>query len=345
MIRRLAFVIAAGIGLGLCLVALVIYSPLPVEGRQVLFVPEGTTLRQLLDTLENRGALRYPWLWKQLAGVAGRFPRLSIRMGSYELSPSITHMQLFGNLFTGRNRLVRLFTIYEGETTPHLAGSLARVLEDDSARTYRLIVGDSLAQVFGLEGAPSLEGYLLPATYDLFEREPIVHALRRITRHFDAIWQTHFAAKARQVGLTRQQALVLASIVEGEVANPIEYRRIAGVYWNRLRRGMKLQADPTVQYALGFPQRRLTFRDYCIEHPYNTYRVVGLPPGPVKAASIRAIEAVLDPEVHDYLYFCGKGDSSGTHRFARTYTEHRANVQSYHHALKEQGRMSDLTQR
>jgi len=91
-----------------------------------------------------------------------------------------------------------------------------------------------------------------------------------------------------------------------------------------------------VQYPLGFPPRRLSFRDYQIEHPYNTYRIVGLPPGPIKTPSIRAIEAVLDPEVHDYLYFCKAGDGSGTHRFARTYREHLANVRRYYRALREQ---------
>jgi UPF0755 protein len=329
-----ASIIGAVVAIGM--VAFALLSPLPLPDRQVLFIPEGTSVRQVLQMLEQKGAVRFPWLWKQLGWVVGQFRRVSMRMGSYELSPAITHAELFSNLLTGRNRLIRPLTIYEGETTPHLAGALARRLEDDSARVYHLIVGDSLAHAVGLEDAPSLEGYLLPATYDLFECEPTEHALRRIARHFDAIWQARFAAKARQQGLTRQQVLTLASIVEGEVATPTEYRRVAGVYWNRLRRRMKLEADPTVQYALGFPPRRLSFRDYQIEHPYNTYRIVGLPPGPIKTPSIRAIEAVLDPEVHDYLYFCKAGDGSGTHRFARTYREHLANVRRYYRALREQ---------
>ncbi|GIV55890.1 MAG: hypothetical protein KatS3mg040_0658 [Candidatus Kapaibacterium sp.] len=276
MIRRFALILTAGIGLALGTVALILFSPLPISGRHVLFVPEGMTVQKLLDTLDSTGAVRVPWLWRQLAWGVGKFRRVSIRMGSYELSPAITHVQLFSNLLTGSNRLVQPLTIYEGETTPHLAGSLARVLGDDSARVYRLIVGDSLARAFDLEGAPSLEGYLLPATYELYKCEPTEHAIKRIVRHFDAVWQERFASKARQQGLSRQQVLTLASIVEGEVVNPVEYRRIAGVYWNRLRRHMKLEADPTVQYALGFPPRRLSFRDYQIEHPYNTYRIVGL---------------------------------------------------------------------
>jgi UPF0755 protein len=345
MVRRVLFASIVGFVVAIGVIAIALLSPLPVPERQVLFVPEGTPVRQVLQMLEQRGAVRFAWLWKQLAWSVGQFHRVSIRMGSYELSHAITHVQLFGNLLTGRNRLVRPLTIYEGETTPHLAGALARVLDDDSARVYRLIVGDSLARAFGLVDAPSLEGYVLPATYELFEREPTDHALRRIVRHFDAVWRERFASTARKQGLLRQQVLTLASIVEGEVVNPIEYRRIAGVYWNRLRRRMKLEADPTVQYALGFPPRRLSFRDYKIEHPYNTYRIVGLPPGPIKAPSIRSIEAVLDPEVHDYLFFCSAGDSSGLHRFARTYTEHLANVRQYHRTLQEQGKLSNLSRR
>jgi len=326
-------------------VIVVILSPLPLEQRKVIFVPEGQTMLQLLDSLGHVNAIRYPLLWKGIAWVGGRFRPVTIYMGSYELSPELTHAELFRNLLTGRNRLIRRFTIFEGETTQHLAGSLARVLDDDSTRIYRLIVGDSLARVFRLEGARSLEGYLLPATYELYEREPVEYALNRMVRHFETVWNQRFAARCLQTGLSRQQVLVLASIIEGEVRNPIEYRRIAGVYWNRLSHNMKLEADPTVQYALGFPSRRLTFQDYRIEHPYNTYRIAGLPPGPIKAPSVRAIDAVLSPEEHEYLYFCSSGDSTGTHRFARTFREHRTNVRSYYRALQEGATLSNLSQR
>ncbi len=328
-----------------CIVIVVILSPLPLEQRKVIFVPEGRTILQLLDTLGRCNAIRYPLLWKGIAGVGGRFRALTIHMGSYELSPEQTHAELFRNLLTGRNRLIRRFTIYEGQTTQHLAGSLARVLDDDSTRIVRLIMGDSLARVFRLEGARSLEGYLLPATYELYEREPVEHALNRMVQHFETVWNQRFATRYLQSGLSRQQVLALASIVEGEVRNPVEYRRIAGVYWNRLRQNMKLEADPTVQYALGFPSRRLTFRDYRIEHPYNTYRIAGLPPGPIKAPSIRAIDAVLSPEEHDYLYFCSAGDSTGTHRFARTFREHCTNVRSYYRTIQKRANVSNLSQR
>jgi UPF0755 protein len=310
-------------------------SPLVVSSRQVLFVPEGTTFLQVIEQLESRSAIHLPWFWQTLARVGSKIVPLSAKMGSYELAPTVTHAELFVNILRGRNRLVRRLTIYEGEPFPRLAGVLARTLEDDSARILQLITRDSLARHWNLgSDARSLEGFLLPATYEVFEREPVEHALRRIVRTFERVWAEHFA-RADLRGLTRYQMLTLASIVEGEVANPAEYRRIAGVYWNRLARGMKLEADPTVQYALGFPLRRLTYRDYRIEHPYNTYVSVGLPPGPINAASQQAIEAVLNPERHQFLYFCSTGDSTGTHRFAQTYAEHRENVRRYHELLRQ----------
>lgn len=334
-------VVVAAIG-----VAILLRQPLRVSRPDVLFVPEGATVEQVIGQLESRSAIVAPWLWRALAHVAARFVPLGAKMGSYRLDDRTTHAELFENILRGRNRLVRRLTIYEGETVTHLAGSIARVLDCDSARVLRLLTSDSLVAAWNLgSDARSLEGFLLPATYDLFEREPLEHALRRIVHVFEQVWQQRFADAASRTRLSRYEILTLASIVEGEVINPIEYRRIAGVYWNRLRRGMKLEADPTVQYALGFPPRRLTYRDYRIEHPYNTYRIVGLPPGPVKAPSARAIEAVLDPERHDYVFFCGTGDSTGTHRFAATYREHLENVRRYYATLRQQGRLSDLTRR
>ncbi|MDW8271509.1 MAG: endolytic transglycosylase MltG [Bacteroidota bacterium] len=319
-------------------IALLLRMPLSVPSRQVLFVPEGATMDDVLNRLEQRSVLVAPWAWKVAVRVIGRFVPLSAKIGSYELSPMVTHGELFENILRGRNRLVRHLTIYEGETFPHLAGALARTLNEDSSQVIQLICGDSLVRMWGIKGARSLEGYLLPATYTLYEEEPVEHALRRIVRVFERTWQERFAAKAAKAGLSRHQVVTLASIVEGEVIHPSEYRRIAGVYWNRLRSGMKLQADPTVQYALGFPPRRLVFRDYLIEHPYNTYRITGLPPGPIKAPSIQAIEAVLDPENHSFFYFCNRGDSTGMHRFATTYAEHQRNVRYYHRLLQERQR-------
>ncbi|GIV54642.1 MAG: hypothetical protein KatS3mg039_1160 [Candidatus Kapaibacterium sp.] len=336
ILRRILFV--SGFVLAVVAIALgaLLLSPLPVHERHVLFVPAGATLQSVLEQLQSEGAVRAPWVWHLLARVGSRVITLGAHMGSYELSPTTTHAELFNNLLRGRNRLVRRLTIYEGETTTHVAGALARTLDDDSVRVLRLLRSDSLAQAWNLgDDARSVEGFLLPATYELFEREPVEHALGRLVNRFERIWEESFADRARQCRLSRYQILTLASIVEGEVVNPIEYRRVAGVYWNRLNRGMKLEADPTVQYALGFPSRRLTFDDYRVEHPYNTYRIVGLPPGPVKVATTNAIEAVLNPERHDFLFFCGSGDSSGTHRFARTYAEHLANVRRYHQVLRQ----------
>ena len=173
----------------------------------------------------------------------------------------------------------------------------------------------------------------IPNTYEVYWNCSVNDLLQRMKRESDRFWASRDAKLAR-CGLTRNEAITLASIVYEETKRQSEMPVVAGVYINRLRRGMPLQADPTVKFALGdFSLRRILHKHLEVDSPYNTYRVVGLPPGPICMPSIAAIDAVLNYQEHDYLYFCAKEDLSGAHNFARTLAEHNRNARAYAAAL------------
>ena len=158
----------------------------------------------------------------------------------------------------------------------------------------------------------------------------------RMLKEHDLFWNKNRRAKAKAIGLTIEEVATLASIVDEETNNNEEKPIVAGLYINRLKRGMPLQADPTIKFALGdFGRKRILSKDLEIEHPYNTYKHKGLPPGPIRIPSIQGIESVLNHAKHNYIYMCAKEDFSGTHNFATTLSEHNANARRYQQALNK----------
>jgi UPF0755 protein len=181
----------------------------------------------------------------------------------------------------------------------------------------------------------------IPNTYELYWNTSAQNLMQRMKSEYDKFWTPARDAAREKLGLTRVQVSTLASIVEAEQQqHPDERPRIAGVYLNRLKRGMKLQADPTVVYANGdFGIKRVLNVHLQKDSPYNTYKYVGLPPGPINLPSIASIDAVLHPEQNDYLYFCAKDDFSGYHAFAATQQQHLVNAHRYQAALTRAGIM------
>ena len=160
----------------------------------------------------------------------------------------------------------------------------------------------------------------------------------RMLKEHKRFWNSTRLAKAKAQGLTPDEVMTLASIVDEETAKDDEKPMVAGLYLNRLKRGMLLQADPTVKFALGeFELRRILYVHLQTDSPYNTYRYAGLPPGPIRIPSMSAIESVLNPERHPYIYMCAKEDFSGYHNFASTLTQHNANARRYQQALNKRG--------
>jgi UPF0755 protein len=162
--------------------------------------------------------------------------------------------------------------------------------------------------------------------------------MKRMQKEHDNFWNADRQAKAQAIGLTPNEVCTLASIIDEETANNGEKPMIAGMYLNRLKTGMPLQADPTIKFALkDFALKRIYHNMLTIDNPYNTYRNAGLPPGPIKIASVAGIDAVLNRVDHNYLYMCAKEDFSGTHNFAATYQEHLRNASKYARALNQRG--------
>jgi len=263
--------------------------------------------------------------------------RRHIRAGHYAFASGSSNVDLLNALRTGREAPIRV-RIPAG-TRPEVAAATAaqemRFTADDLLATLR---DTALAEA--LEVPPgALFPYLLPDTYHFSWLTPPSRVLRSIKQTFDTRWTDDWQAQADSLGLSQHEVLTLASIVEWETGMEEEKARVAGVYLNRLDRGMRLQADPTVQYALletEGQRRRLFFVDYDIDHPYNTYQIDGLPPGPLTNPSRSSIEAVLYPETHDYLYFVAHID--GGHTFSRTLREHNRAARAFHEAVRQQRR-------
>ncbi len=178
----------------------------------------------------------------------------------------------------------------------------------------------------------------LPNTYEMYYTTTPEQFTDRMYKEYQRFWTVARKQKAERLGYTPQQISALAAIVDEETNKNDEKARIAGVYLNRLRRGIPLQADPTLKFAAGdFSLKRILNKHKEIDSPYNTYKYAGLPPAPIRQPSITAIDAVLNAEKHDFLYFCAKADFSGYHAFARTLAEHNNNARKYHNELNRRG--------
>lgn len=283
-------------------------------------VPPGASFAQVLDTLEAHGLIgNRTWL-KLRARLSGA--DRAVQAGSYRVARGTPADELLRQLSLGTAPEVR-FTVPEGLTVADLA-ALAESKLGIPADSVRAAASDSaLADSLGIAGR-SLEGFLRPDTYQLPEGVTARGLVTRMAAEFLRTWKPEWDARLDTLKMTRKQAVTLASIVEGEARVDGERETIAGVYHNRLRIGMALQADPTVQYAImlrtGERKKRLYEKDYGTDSPYNTYRNPGLPPGPVNSPSLRSIEATLYPATVPYLYFVAAGD--GSHTFTRSYAEH-----------------------
>ncbi len=324
-------------------------QPASVDDRPVRFVVEpGTPARTIGQNLEQAGLIRDATLFEAFVRVNGLDGRLAA--GAYTLAPSMTLREVAETMTRPQAAAVSV-TIREGWRLEQAAEYLSRqgLLGLAEAGRYRdLAAAGDLSELDAsrypfLQSRPagaSLEGYLFPDTY-LVPAEGAT-AIDVLTRQLDtfgarivSLYQE--ARAAEQTQLTLHEVLTLASIVEREAVVPDERPAIAGVYLNRLRQGMKLEADPTVQYAMGYqPQSDqwwktpVSLEEYsAVDSPYNTYLYAGLPPGPIAAPGLNSIQAVLAPASHDYLYFVAVPDGSGRHVFATTFEEHQENVRAY----------------
>lgn len=327
----------ATLAAGVILLALAACDGVPARDAAVrVTVPQGATFKQVADSLAARQVIgSAPWfrLLGRMRGVDRK-----VGAGVYEFAPGATMNEVLDALASGRVAAQR-FTVPEGRSMFEVAELAAQRLDLPADSVLAAARDPGLLSEVGLTGG-SLEGFLWPDTYQLPLDLDARGLVRTMARTFEQNWDSAWTARLDTLGMTRRELVALASIVEGEARVDGERETIAGVYHNRLRIGMPLQADPTIQYALrlntGARKPRLFEKDYQTPSPYNTYLNPGLPPGPVASPGRRSIEAALYPADVPFLFFVA--DTSGRHTFTRTYAEHlRAVAQSRRAAQSARG--------
>lgn len=305
------------------------------DDERAVYLPPGTGFETIIDSLESAGVLRSAFTFRAVGTATGW--RRDVRAGHYRFESGASNVALLDALRKGHDAPIRV-TIPPG-TRPGIAAAVAaREMRFDPSTFQEALRDSALATSVGAPPG-DLFPYLLPDTYHFDWLTPPRRVVENIVGTFDRWWADAHQTQADSLGLSQYEVLTLASIVEWETGVEEEKARVAGVYLNRLNRGMRLQADPTVQYALleaEGQRRRLFFVDYDIDHPYNTYQIDGLPPGPLTNPSRSSIEAVLYPGAHDYLYFVASID--GGHTFSRTLREHNRAARAFHEAVRQQRR-------
>ncbi len=280
----------------------------------LVFIPKGKSIWDVSKILENQKIISNKWLFLLSAFLKGDYNK--IKAGEYVFSPCETVKEILQKLVKGKVYL-RKIVIPEGYTSWQIAKILQKNLVCNETKFLNLVSNKTFASSLGIP-FPSCEGFLFPDTYYFSRGTPCEKVIKIMVHNFWKHWKT-LEPLAKKKGLTLKEVVILASIVEKEGKTFSEKRLIASVYLNRLKRGMPLQADPTINYALkNF--RRLFYKDYQIKSPYNTYRYPGLPPTPVSNPGEESLKAVLTAPETSYLFFVSA--PNGTTYFSRTYKEH-----------------------
>ncbi|MGA0833464.1 MAG: endolytic transglycosylase MltG [Candidatus Kapaibacteriota bacterium] len=317
-------VVAVGIVLMLTVAGVLTGLHTANTDEQTVYIPPQSSVRSSIDLVHQACTFPTPRLVSLTGRLIARVHQRTVQAGWYRFPAHSTQWDVLVGLFSGSSRPTVRVTIPEGLTYREIASLLSTRIEVDSAAFVQWCEDDQTLSSYGLsqKTSPTMEGYLMPDTYDFFWRMDASEVGDRLARE----WQ-----QRHQDSVPSYRELILASIVQAEAVNTAEMPRIAGVYTNRLKRGMTLAADPTVQYGLG-DRRRLLYRDLAVDTPWNTYLHTGLPPTPINNPGEDAIRAARHPEVHDYLYFVARGDASGNHRFASNDRAHAENVRAYRRA-------------
>ena len=332
------FLITAGLMLVMIPLGLWIYSIynkiyMPdVKKTVMIYIPTGADYQRVQKILQESDAIKdmnsFNWVARKKD-----YPSI-IRPGAYKIEEGWNNNKLINKLRSGIQTPIRI-TFNNIRFRENLAGRLAHYMEADSISFLALLNSDSLAKLYGLTHE-NFTCIFIPNTYEFYWTTSPLKFVERMKKQYDIFWNETRKNKAANLGLTVPQVVTLASIIQEESNKNDEKPRISGVYINRLHRGWLLQADPTIKFAKGdFSIKRVLSEYLKIDSPYNTYKYTGLPPGPINFPDITSIEAVLNTEKNDYLYFCAKEDFSGYHNFAKTLYEHNLNAAKYQRALNK----------
>ena len=298
--------------------------------KYVLYVRPDTPVQTVIDSLvSGAGAFRPKSLercFKELDLASGMKP------GRYIIEPSFTSVYVARMLVYGWQTPGNLTLSGTIRTKGSLARKIAAQMMADSASIAQALDSAEFLEPYGFT-PENVFAMILPDTYQMYWTASVRDIFDRLKKEYDAFWTQERLDKAKAQKLNQMQVSVLASIVSGETLKAFEYPVIAGVYLNRYRKGMKLQADPTIAFCYDYKLDRILKKHLKVESPYNTYKYVGLPPAPINVPPKACIDAVLNPEKHSYIYFCASPDFDGTHRFAVGYNDHLKNARAFQRAL------------
>lgn len=311
------------------------FSPntlLEKEEPYMLQIPSHATFKMVSDSLYKDEKIHDVITFSFVAKVLGY--QEAVKPGFYKIMPKMSNLNVVRLLRSGEQTPLRI-TFNNVRTKEELAEKISSNIEMTERQFYELLVDSVNIRKFGFD-EESILGMFIPNTYEVWWNTSAEKLFDRMYTEYGKFWTDERKEKARLLGLTPQEVSTLASIVQGETQKADERPKVAGVYLNRLRIKMPLQADPTLVFASGdFTLKRVLNIHKEIDSPYNTYKYVGLPPGPINLPEISALDAVLDFEKHNYLYFCAKEDFSGYHAFATSYNEHLNNARRYQIALNK----------
>jgi UPF0755 protein len=311
----------------------IFYSPNYYDSPEpfILEVRRGDSFDNITTKLKHGGLIKGSLRLKILAKLYGADRKVTA--ARYYVPNGLSLVGLIEHLLYAERDYLRKVNVHKGSTIPWLAHKMRREALIDSSQFVEWAFKKEFLDSLEIE-AHSIEGYLLPKDYYIYERSHAKEALAAFYRGFTRFWHDTLKLQAETIGYTIREITTIASIIEGETNKVEEMDTIAGVYYNRLRIGMKLQADPTVQYTLPEGWRRLLYEDYKIDHPYNTYIHYGLPPGPINNPGEDALLAALYPANHNYIFFVA--DGLGGHRFASNYAQHLKYVREFREWRKKQ---------
>ncbi|MGB4577448.1 MAG: endolytic transglycosylase MltG [Paludibacter sp.] len=314
--------------------AYILFAPniFPKQDKKAyLCIPDSSGFEDVVTLLQKESKVWNTASFKQVSALL-RYTK--IRPGRYELKSGMNNFQLVRILRSGRQTPVKL-TFNNIRTKEQLAGRLSLQLMADSASILNLMNDTAFLATYQLNPNTSI-ALFIPDTYEVFWDMDAKELFERMKKEYNKFWTDERKAKALAIPLTPVEVSTLASIVEEETNGKAERPMVAGLYINRLKKNMPLQADPTLKFAVGdFSLKRILLEHVLKISPYNTYRNRGLPPGPIRVASPNGIDAVLNYEHHGYLYMCAKETLNGEHNFAATYAEHQANAAKYQKALDD----------
>lgn len=307
---------------------------LPKGEKAFIYIYTNKSFAENMEVIRERGVMHNTTSFERLAQVTG-YSDL-VKPGRYEVTADVNNMELLRLMVSGRQTPVDV-TFKQAKRNEDLAAYWGNQLEADSIELLALLNDAAFCDSLGFT-TETIKSMFIPNTYNFYWTTSSRKLIARMHSEYLNFWTEQRKARLNAIGLSQQQVSTLAAIVQKETYRKDEMPVVAGVYINRLNKGMPLQADPTIIYALNNDTiKRVGGTMLEVESPYNTYKYKGLPPGPICVPGVAAIDAVLNYQRNNYIYFCAKEDFSGYHNFAATFAQHQVNARKYQQELNRRG--------